>query len=53
MSKLSIWDTAGQERHAKLTRTYFQKAKAALIVYDITSMQSFNRAKDWVEELNN
>lgn len=53
VSKLTIWDTAGQEKYGKLTKTYFRKAKAALIVYDITNAHSFERAKEWAKELDN
>jgi len=31
---------------------YFKDAEAALIVYDITDSQSFEKAKRWVDELN-
>ncbi len=30
---------------------YYRGAAAAVIVYDITSMDSFHRAKSWVKEL--
>lgn len=35
--KFDIWDTAGQERYRALAPMYYKGAKAALIVYDITS----------------
>ncbi|KAI3923763.1 hypothetical protein MKW98_011393 [Papaver atlanticum] len=49
--KFDIWDTAGQERYHSLAPMYYRGASAAAIVYDITSMDSFRRAKKWVEEL--
>ncbi|OUZ99930.1 Small GTPase superfamily [Macleaya cordata] len=49
--KFDIWDTAGQERYHSLAPMYYRGAAAAVIVYDITSMDSFGRAKKWVEEL--
>eukprot|EP01083_Nonionella_stella_P183663 664337_1 len=49
--KFEIWDTAGQERYHSLAPMYYRGAAAAVIVYDITSMQSFSRAKAWVLEL--
>lgn len=30
---------------------YYRGAAAAIVVYDITSTSSFNRAKTWVKEL--
>ena len=46
-----IWDTAGQERYKSLASMYYRGAAAALVVYDITSYESFDRAKYWVREL--
>ncbi|CAN6459703.1 unnamed protein product [Victoria cruziana] len=49
--KFDIWDTAGQERYHSLAPMYYRGAAAAVVVYDITSMDSFVRAKKWVQEL--
>ncbi|PHT26180.1 Ras-related protein Rab5 [Capsicum baccatum] len=49
--KFEIWDTAGQERYHSLAPMYYRGAAAAIIVYDITSSDSFSRAKKWVQEL--
>ncbi|KAK6944985.1 Small GTPase [Dillenia turbinata] len=49
--KFDIWDTAGQERYHSLAPMYYRGAAAAVVVYDITSMDSFIRAKKWVGEL--
>ena len=49
--KFEIWDTAGQERYNSLIPMYYRGAQVALIVYDITSAESFETAKRWVEEL--
>eukprot|EP01100_Stratorugosa_tubuloviscum_P003733 TRINITY_DN18_c1_g1_i1.p1 TRINITY_DN18_c1_g1~~TRINITY_DN18_c1_g1_i1.p1 ORF type:complete len:209 (+),score=98.40 TRINITY_DN18_c1_g1_i1:98-724(+) len=49
--QLSIWDTAGQERFHALGPIYYRDAHGALLVYDITDRDSFNRAKNWVKEL--
>ncbi|KAK4480047.1 hypothetical protein RD792_013104 [Penstemon davidsonii] len=49
--KFEIWDTAGQERYHSLAPMYYRGAAAAIIVFDITSMDSFARAKKWVQEL--
>ncbi|KAI4377382.1 hypothetical protein MLD38_015018 [Melastoma candidum] len=50
--KFDIWDTAGQERYHSLAPMYYRGAAAAVVVYDITSMDSFQRAKKWVLELH-
>ena len=49
--KFEIWDTAGQERYASLAPLYYRGATAALVVYDGTDAESFERAKYWVGEL--
>lgn len=49
--KLQIWDTSGSERYRALTPMYFQNADAAIIVYDITSPQSFYEVESWVKTL--
>ncbi|EPS59857.1 hypothetical protein M569_14948, partial [Genlisea aurea] len=49
--KFEIWDTAGQERYASLAPLYYRGAAVAVIVYDITSPESFSKARYWVKEL--
>jgi len=49
--KFQIWDTAGQERFHSLAPMYYRGAQAAIVVYDITNRTSFEKAKDWVKEL--
>jgi len=49
--KLSIWDTAGQEAYHALNKIYYRNAQGALIVYDITDVDSFKRMMNWVKEL--
>ena len=43
----SIYDTAGQERYESLSRSYFKRADAVLLVYDISDKKSFKRIKDY------
>ncbi|XP_055354218.1 ras-related protein Rab-5A-like [Paramacrobiotus metropolitanus] len=49
--KFEIWDTAGQERYHSLAPMYYRGAQASIVVYDVTSAESFERAKSWVREL--
>jgi len=49
--KFEIWDTAGQERYHSLAPMYYRGAQAAIVVFDITSSESFEKAKSWVSEL--
>jgi len=48
---LSIWDTAGQERFHALGPIYYRDADGALLVYDITDAQSFEKVRTWIKEL--
>jgi len=50
--KLQIWDTAGQERYRTITSAYYRGADGIVIVYDVTSEESFNHIKDWLTEVN-
>ncbi|XP_019751294.1 uncharacterized protein rab44 isoform X2 [Hippocampus comes] len=44
---LQLWDTAGQERFRSITNQVFHRAHAFLLMYDITSSQSFTAVHYW------
>jgi len=48
--KLQIWDTAGQERYRAVTRSYYRGAVGALILYDVTSRDSYNNLPTWLQD---
>ena len=48
---LNIWDTAGQEKYHALAKNYYQGASGAVLVYDVTDLDSFAKAKTWYSEL--
>lgn len=48
---LEIWDTAGQERYRSLAPIYYRNTDVALIVFDVTSSNTFQKARSWVDEL--
>ncbi|KAI5701137.1 ras-related protein Rab-21 [Diaphorina citri] len=48
---LAIWDTAGQERFHALGPIYYRMSNGAVLVYDITDEDSFEKVKNWVKEL--
>ena len=41
--KLSVWDTAGQERFHALGPIYYRDSHGAVLVYDITDEDSFQK----------
>ncbi|KZT54507.1 hypothetical protein CALCODRAFT_416488, partial [Calocera cornea HHB12733] len=49
--RLQIWDTAGQERFRSMAPMYIRGAHAAVVVYDLTSEQSFEDVRGWIDEL--
>eukprot|EP00911_Craspedida_sp_UC1_P001624 UC1_evm1s1231 len=49
--ELAIWDTAGQERFHALGPIYYRESQGAVLVYDITDEDSFQKVKNWVKEL--
>lgn len=49
--QLNIWDTAGQERFHALGPIYYRGSHGAILVYDITDQDSFQKVKNWVKEL--
>jgi len=50
--KFQIWDTAGQERYRSLAKLFYQNAAVAILVYDITRRESFEKLKNfWVKEI--
>jgi Ras-related protein Rab-5C len=50
-AKLMIWDTAGQEKYKSMIKMYYKNANAAIVVFDVTNIQSFEKAQSWVDEL--
>lgn len=48
---MNIWDTAGQERFHALGPIYYRDSNGAVLVYDVTDPDSFNKVKTWVKEL--
>ncbi len=47
-----LWDTAGEEKYKSLTSIYYKGAVGALLVYDITRRETFDRiCTQWLTEL--
>jgi len=49
--RLQIWDTAGQERFRTLTSAYFRGAMGIILVYDITTEDSFKHIAQWLQNI--
>ena len=50
---LLLYDTAGQEKFRSLIPMYTRDANIILLVYDISSKESFEHLPDWLKDLNN
>ncbi|KAK6101395.1 Uncharacterized protein BM_BM6601 [Brugia malayi] len=50
--KLQIWDTAGQERFRTITSTYYRGTHGVIVVYEVTSGDSFSNVKRWLHEID-
>ncbi|OWK13210.1 hypothetical protein Celaphus_00014253 [Cervus elaphus hippelaphus] len=46
---LQLWDTAGQERYHSVTRQLLRKADGVVLMYDITSQESFVHVRYWLD----
>lgn len=49
---MNVWDTAGQESYRSLAKLYYRDAKAAVVVFDICSLDSFREVEFWIGELD-
>ena len=49
--QLKFWDTAGQEQFNAISALYYQNAVGALIVYDVSIPETFDKVKQWVRTL--
>ncbi|KRZ80299.1 Ras and EF-hand domain-containing -like protein [Trichinella papuae] len=45
---LQLWDTAGQERFRSITKQYFRKADAVILMFDLVSVSSFTSVREWM-----
>lgn len=51
--KMQIWDTAGQEKFHSLIPSYVRSSTVAVMVYDITSKQTFDDLAKWYTTVTN
>ena len=49
--KLKLWDTAGQERFKSVSIKNLRYSQAAVVVFDLTNQESFNKVTDWLKEI--
>ncbi|MBZ3876308.1 Ras-related protein Rab-6B [Sciurus carolinensis] len=49
--RLQLWDTAGQERFRSLIPSYIRDSTVAVVVYDITNLNSFQQTSKWIDDV--
>eukprot|EP00658_Telonema_sp_P-2_P028748 TRINITY_DN21981_c0_g1_i2.p1 TRINITY_DN21981_c0_g1~~TRINITY_DN21981_c0_g1_i2.p1 ORF type:complete len:212 (+),score=49.34 TRINITY_DN21981_c0_g1_i2:246-881(+) len=49
--KLQVWDTAGQERFRSMKGSYYRRCDGVIIVFDLTSAESFRGVVKWIGEI--
>ncbi|XP_051506238.1 ras-related protein Rab-6A-like isoform X1 [Xyrauchen texanus] len=49
--RLQLWDTAGQERFRSLIPSYIRDSAAAVVVYDIANLNSFQQTSKWIDDV--
>ena len=50
--ELNIWDTAGEEKYHALAPIFYRGADGAVITFDFTRIETFEKAGKWFKELN-
>jgi len=50
--KIQIWDTAGQTQFRPMAPMYYKSAAAAIVCYDVSSPESYQTMRYWLDELH-
>ena len=49
-TKIILWDTAGTEQFRSMALSYFRGAIGAILVYDITRQETFEKIPEWLSD---
>ena len=49
--QLQLWDTAGQELFRSVTRGYYRGSAGALLLFDLTNLDSFEHITQWLKDI--
>lgn len=52
-AQMHLWDTLGQEKFKFLSPIFFRRSVGALLVYDVTSRESFLALEGWRKQIDN
>ncbi|KAK8892077.1 hypothetical protein M9Y10_029299 [Tritrichomonas musculus] len=51
--EIQIWDTAGMERYRSMNQVYYRDALGAILMFNLTDLDSFNDLDSWLTDLLN
>jgi small GTP-binding protein len=51
--KTHLWDTAGQEYFSPIVCTYYRDIAGAILIFDVSKRETFQRINYWLKELHN
>ncbi|MFX0008031.1 MAG: Rab family GTPase [Promethearchaeota archaeon] len=51
-ARLTIWDIGGQDRFKNLRRNFYIGTHGAVVVFDLTRVQTYSKMKEWVSDMN-
>lgn len=49
--RVQLWDTAGQERFRTISHSFYSRADAVLLVYDLTNEDSLQSVRKWMAQI--
>lgn len=50
--RLQLWDIAGQQRFGNMTRVYYKEAAGAIVVFDVTRINTFDAIQKWKNDID-
>ena len=50
--KVNLWDMAGSPEYLEVRNEFYKDAQGAVLVYDVSNRDSFERLGDWLDESN-
>ena len=51
--KIHIWDAGGHDTFMQIVRSFYRKITGIIVFYDVNSLESFYKAKNYIKEYRN
>lgn len=49
---IQLWDTAGQEKFRSITKSYFRRADAISLIFNVNDRDTFRDISDWMKSID-